>query len=158
MIYLNFDILLELISHQYDILLKKGATHMRKKQLLNQFLVLLFPIIMLIVFPMIIHYTSIYFARTYNLTVYLFISIGWILIGIVMALMSYRLTNYSDKTDKFTKWILAMWTFILIFLLAGLYFGYSHIFYITFNLYGTFFVELTTGFYLSLMVLLHIKR
>ena len=131
---------------------------MKKKSILNPLLVSLFPVVTLGIVPWIIYYAKIFSARTYSLAAFWAISISWLFIGIAITLISYQLITYSDKTDKLTKWILIAWIAILIFLLVGYYFGYSLPIYAALNLIGTPFVELTLGFYLSLTVLLYIKR
>lgn len=131
---------------------------MKKRQFLNPLLVLLFPAFTIIFIPMFTNYALAVTARTYNIGIFCIISLTWILIGFAMAMIAYRLTVHSDKSDTFTKWILIIWTVILIALLAGFHIGYSYSIYATLNLYGTFFVELTIGFYLSLIAIVHIKK
>lgn len=131
---------------------------MKKKSFFNPFLVLLFPILTIVFIPIITNYYLVISARTFHATAFWVASISWIIIGIFMALITYRITIYSDKSDTFTKWITIIWTLSLILLLLGSYLGYSHFIYITLSLYGTFFVELTAGFYLSLTVILLIKK
>lgn len=131
---------------------------MKKRQLLNPLLVLLFPAFTIVFIPMFINYALTFTARTYNIQAFWFISLSWVLVGFAMAMITYRLTVYSDKSDTFTKWISIIWTVILIVLLAGFHIGYSYSIYATLHLYGTFFVELTTGFYLSLTAIVHIKK
>ncbi|AEB30279.1 hypothetical protein CAR_c16210 [Carnobacterium sp. 17-4] len=131
---------------------------MKKKSILNPLLVSLFPVVTLGIVPWIIYYATIISARTYNSAAFWAISISWLFTGIAMTLLSYRLMIYFDKTAKLTKWILTAWTAILIFLLVGNYFGYSLPIYAALSLLGSSFVELTLGFYISLTVLLYIKR
>ena len=131
---------------------------MKKRSFFNPLLVTLFPIVVLGIVPWIIYYAKIVSAQTYSLTGFWAISICWLLLSITITLISYQLVHYFDKKDKFTKWILIAWIAILIFLLVGYYFGYSSSIYAALNLIGTPFVELTLGFYLSLTVLLYIKR
>ena len=131
---------------------------MKKRSLFNPLLVTLFPFVVLVIVPWIIYYAKIISSQTYNLTAFWAISISWLLLSIAITLVCYQLVHYFDKKDKFTKWILIAWIAILIFLFVGYYFGYSLPIYAALNLIGTPFVEMTLGFYLSLTVLLYIKR
>ena len=141
----------------YTITFKKRRNTYEKKQFLNPLLVLLFPTFTIIFIPLFINHALNFTARTYNIQTFWFISLSWILIGFAMAMTAYRLT-VSDKSDSFTKWIVVIWTVLLIVLLAGFHIGYSYSIYTTLHLYGTFFVELTTGFYLSLIAIIHFKK